>query len=131
MKRILLSILIIGVLLLSACAAPASPMTRVEPELILKWSGDSVKTTEPFTINNAPWVISWANNPKLYYGRSMGSLQIMVYNAKNPDVPIALAANLVERGSATSYIYETGTFYLDIVAANTKWAVHVWVWTSR
>ncbi|MDO9579703.1 MAG: hypothetical protein Q7J06_03920 [Bacteroidales bacterium] len=124
MKRILLPILVIGVVLLGGCGAPSetpspTPTTQAEPQLIKEWRGTGIKTTEPFTINSKPWVISWANNPTLIDGQSMGILQIMVYNTKNPDIPTALAANSMEKGSDTSYIYETGTFYLTINAANT------------
>ena len=150
MKRILLSILLIGILLMSACGAPTAeapapvpapapaetpspapepvptPPKQAEPQLIKEWSGTGIKTTEPFTINSKPWAISWANNPTLIGGESMGILQIMVYNIKNPDIPVTLAANTMEKGSDTSYIYETGTFYLTVNAANTQWTVQVW-----
>lgn len=136
MKQILIPILLMEILLLSACAAPATapttetpsptPTKQAEPQLIKEWEGTGIKTTEPFTINNKPWVISWANNPKVIDSQSMGILQIMVYSIKTPDFPITLAANTMERSSDNSYIYETGTFYLTINAANTQWAVQVW-----
>ena len=40
---------------------------------------------------------------------------------------VSLVANTVEQGSDYSYIYETGTFYLEISAVNTSWAVKVFV----
>ena len=126
MKRLSLSILVLGVLLLSACGASSTPTKQVELQLIKEWSGTGIKTTEPFTITSKPWAISWANNPKVIGGQSMGILQIMVYNTKNPDLLVALAANSMERGSDSSYIYDTGTFYLTINAANTQWTVQVW-----
>jgi len=136
MKRILLPILVMGIFLVSACGAPTTapstetptpaPAKQDEPQLIKEWTGTGIKTTEPFTINSKPWVISWANNPEIIGGQSMGILQIMVYNTKNPDIPITLAANSMERESDTSYVYETGTFYLTINAGNTQWAVQVW-----
>jgi hypothetical protein len=131
MKRILLPILVIELLLLGACGTPSetpspTPTTQAELQLIKEWTGTGIKTTEPFTINSKPWAISWANNPTLIGGQSMGILQIMVYNTRNPNILASLAANSTERGSDTSYVYETGTFYLTINAANTQWVVQVW-----
>ena len=121
---------------MSACGvstpAPATeeplptPAKQAEPKLIKEWTGNGIKTTEPFTIISRPWVISWANNPELFDGQSMGILQIMVYSTENPDFPVTIAVNSMEKGSDTSYVYETGTFYLTINAANTQWAVQVW-----
>ena len=101
------------------------PTKQAELQVVKEWTGNGIKTTETFTISGAPWVISWSNNPQIMGGESVGMLQIMVYDTENPDFPITLAANTNEKGSATSYIYETGTFYLTINAANTEWTVEV------
>ena len=101
------------------------PAEQAEPQVIKEWTGNGIKTTESFTISSKPWIISWTNNPEVVGGESMGIFQIMVYDTKNPDFPITLAANTTEKGSDTSYIYETGTFYLTMNAANTQWVVQV------
>ena len=151
MKRTLLPILVIGVLLLSACVetnaptlvpmpapvpapapAPApvptpelEPAEQAKPQLVKEWTGNGIKTTEPFAIDSKPWVISWSSNPEVVDGQSVGMLQIMVYDTESPDFPLTLAANTGEKSSDISYIYETGTFYLTINAANTQWEVQV------
>lgn len=102
-----------------------TPAPQAQLQVIKEWTGTGIKTTEPFTINNKPWVIDWTHTPALVDDQSMGILQIMVYNTKNPDIPITIAANSTEAGSDTSYIYETGTFFLTINAANTNWKVKV------
>jgi len=102
-----------------------SPPQQIEPQVIKEWSGTGIKTTEPFTIKEQPWIIQWEHEPVIMEGQSMGILQIMVYETKNPDIPITLAANSMEKGSDISYIYETGEFYLTINAANTNWSVKV------
>jgi len=99
---------------------------QAKPQLIKEWKGSGIKSTEAFTVNRKPWVISWANNPEVIGGQSMGILQIMVYSTKNPNIPVTLAANTMKKSSDTSYIYETGRFYLKINAANTEWVVQVW-----
>ena len=131
MKRILLSVLVIGILLLSACGAPSetpSPTstTQAGPQLIKEWRGTGIKTTEPFTINTKPWVISWANNLDIPEGESTGYLQIMVYSIENPDSPIAVVVNTTETAANSSYVDIKGTFYLQINAGNTQWTAKVW-----
>jgi len=101
--------------------------TSTEPDMILVncWNGDGIKTTEPFTINEQPWFVNWTSNPQIIDGQSMGLLQIMVYETDQPTIPITLAANTQEQGTDTSYIYQTGTFFLTMNAANTEWQVCV------
>lgn len=103
-----------------------SPETS-EPDLILlkTWEGTGIITTEPFTISNQPWAINWINEPEIMDGQSIGILQIMVYRADQPDILVALAANTQADEVNTSYVYETGTFFLTINAANTSWKVYV------
>jgi len=100
-----------------------TPTKEIKLQMIKEWSGTGTKTTGPFTIAIKPWAIAWANNPTASYG---GYLGITVYDISNPNFPIALVANTIERGSDNSYIYETGTFFLEIDVANTKWEVQVW-----
>jgi nitrous oxide reductase accessory protein NosL len=131
MKRLCILIL---ALLLAGCAgaeavtSPSSiPLTiaptteQATPVLIKEWQGSGIKTTEPFTVSQKPWGIAWAHRPDEYGGM----LQIMVYDASRPDELVSLAANTNVGGSDSSYVYETGTFYLTINSANTKWDVRV------
>ena len=104
---------------------PPLPSQEVQQRIIKEWSGNGIKTTEPFTIENKPWAITWAHEPKMIDGQSMGIFQIMVYRVSEPDFPITLAANSMERGADSSYIYETGQFFLTMNAANTNWKVQV------
>jgi hypothetical protein len=94
--------------------------------MLKQWSGNGIKTTEPFSIPNKPWSIKWSSNPVILNGQSAGMLQIMVYDTKNPNLPVTLAANTNVQSSDTSYVYQSGEFYLTINAANTDWKVEVW-----
>lgn len=109
--------------------APTTPSIPEAPEpeltLVKSWSGTGIKTTEPFTIRKQPWIINWTNKPQKMEGQSIGILQIMVYRSDQPDIPITLAANTQADEVDTSYVYETGTFYLTMNAANTSWEVNV------
>ena len=132
MKQILLSISVTGILLLSACGSPtAAPEVEApatsEAQLIAEWAGIGPKTTEPFTIDDESWVIDWVHVPSVINNQSIGTFQIMVYNTENPDIPVAIAANSKEKESDTYYMQKTGTFYLLINAANTRWSVKVLV----
>ena len=125
-------VLLLGIMLVSGLACEvdgeptptSTPTPTKEPEVIKEWSGTGVKTTEPFTITNKPWQINWSHNPLIMDGQSMGILQIYVYSTSD-DMLIALAANSMQSESDTSYVYDTGTFYLTINAVNTDWNVKV------
>ena len=134
MKQILLSILVVGILLLGACGTPISaPLTesasttQEQPQVVAEWAGIGPKTTEPFTIESAPWAIDWTHVPTTLKGKSIGTFQIMVYDTEEPGIPVAIATESVEKDSDISYIDEAGTFYLMINAANTRWTVRVLV----
>jgi len=104
-----------------------APPDEEEADLILvkSWSGTGIKTTEPFTIQEKPWIVNWVNDPEIMGGQSVGMLQIMVFSEDDPDIPIDIVANTQEAGTDTSYIYEVGTFFLTMNAANTSWGVYV------
>jgi hypothetical protein len=104
---------------------PPNSISNPEPQIIKSWSGTGIKTTEPFTITLTPWAIGWAHEPETMNGQSLGLFQIYVYNVKNPNIPVAIAANSISEEQDISYIYQAGTFYLTINAANTIWAVTV------
>ncbi len=131
-KRILLSILAIGILPLSACGTPATTpedeelsASQEQPRVISHWIGAGTKTTENFTVDSAPWAIEWINVPTVIRDRSLGSLQIMVYDTEKPGIPVAIAADSRLKESGTYYMHETGTFFIMINAANTRWMVKV------
>lgn len=83
------------------------------------WKGTGIKNTEPFTITKVPWIIAWGNRSSQYGG----ILQIFVYRTNGELVN--LVANTMQDESDISYIYEKGSFYLNINAANTNWVVEV------
>ncbi|MFC1933876.1 hypothetical protein ACFLXX_01825 [Chloroflexota bacterium] len=132
MKRVLLSILVIGILPVSACGTPSSApstenasTTQEEPRIVEEWAGVGPKTTEPFTIESERWAIDWTHVPTTLKGKAIGTFQIMVYNTEKPGIPIAIAAESAEEESDTFYLDKTGTFYLMINAASTRWVVRV------
>ena len=112
-------------------AQPATPAETQPPptdskiEKIKEWSGSDNMTTEIFTITEQPWAIGWANNPEVVSGTSIGYLQITVNDAST-GLPISVAANTMAPKADQSNVYQEGTFYLTINAANTQWAVQVW-----
>jgi hypothetical protein len=108
---------------------PAPAETPTMPpgtsQMVKEWTGTSKKTTEPFTMNGAPWAIAWENEPEPTERPSVVLFQIVVYSAENPGSPITLAARTAEKDAGTTWINEPGTFYLAIHAANTQWTVQV------
>ena len=96
---------------------PEEPEQRTKK--VASWKGSGQKTTEPFRITKTPWAVIWSSNP----GQYGGFLSISVH--KTNGELVSLAANTTEKTSDVSYVYETGTFYLGINAANTKWVIEV------
>jgi hypothetical protein len=80
-------------------------LTTENTNRLCGWEGNSVKTTEPFTVNKSPWVIGWATD-------GAGVFQIYLHRPNGELVSVA--ANVQGKGSDESYVYETGTFYLMI-----------------
>jgi len=95
-------------------------VTELSQKVLRQWSGGGIKTTEPFTITKSPWVVSWSFTSTY---EDLGLLQIYVYNSYGDLVD--LAANTMGSASDSSYIYKTGTFYLEIVSSNANWNVSV------
>ncbi len=86
---------------------------------VASWKGSGQKTTEPFAITKTPWAVVWSSKPNQYGG----ILQIYV-NTINGELE-SMVANTMEKTSDISYVYKTGTFYLEINSANTNWAIEV------
>ncbi|MEX1068473.1 MAG: hypothetical protein WED08_01560 [Patescibacteria group bacterium] len=87
---------------------------------VKSWSGTSDKKTETFEIKGEQWRITWTN--KDTSGFNANILYIYVYEPGS-DFP---AETISAQGSGdTSYVYEKGTFYLDISVANAKWTATV------
>lgn len=110
----------------SGNGTPSAETLESDLVLLSSWQGTTgAITTEPFTINKQPWVISWTNEPQIVNGQSIGSLQIIVYHPEQPDIPVTLAGNTLASETNSSYVYETGTFFLTIIAINSSWEVSV------
>ena len=97
------------------------PSTQTTWQKVKSWSGTGIKKTESFTITGNQWRVNWENQGGDFGG---GVLQIYVYRTGG-DFPEELLANTTEVGSDTSYIYKSGTFYLDINSANTSWEIEI------
>ena len=104
----------------------SQPITPRTLQMTKEWNGTGIKTTDIFVIELNPWAVSWANNPEVIDDVSIGMLEIMVYDADNPDAPVALVAFTRAAQSDISYVYRTGTFYLTIKGPNTGWQVQIW-----
>jgi hypothetical protein len=104
---------------------PEPSVSEIQGGLVKEWSGTGLKVTENFIIAEAPWAIEWVNIPEKIDGQSVGMLKILVYQVDNPSMPPMVAANTMEEMSDTSYIEQTGKFFLIINGFNTSWTVTV------
>src|SRR5450830_1605932 len=78
---------------------------------VTEFTGDSTKTTQPFTIVSNEWRIAWTATPGTY---GDGNFVIYLYSADGNIVSVA--ANVIGEGGDTSYVYTSGTYYLSIIA---------------
>ncbi len=95
------------------------PVETTDRQIVKEWTGEGIKTTEPFVISKQPWAISWVCNMT----ESYGYFSITAYTTENKMV--SLVANTTQSASDVSYIYETGTFYLDIGGYGAVWAIQI------
>ena len=143
MKKYLISLAsLLLVAALISCSAPSQtdilPSETAQPEkvepartqvpvVIKEWTGSTTKTTEPFTIESDVWAISWSFTPEPVVGiyANIFSVSVMKPGSAQPEsIPVSLA-NTKQPVSDESYIYERGTFYLDINAMSGTWAIQV------
>ena len=111
-------LLIFATFLLISCASePTGELVKIK-----EWSGTGIKKTEPFTINHSPWAISWANIPE----DKLNIFQLYVYGVNNNFMDVAV--NSMKNETDITYIYKTGTFYLQTNAIFTKWIIEVWAY---
>lgn len=116
-----------------ALAPTPTPTPKPEPKVELtlqplaEWKGIGTKTTEPFLITKTPWVVSWAFQPKLgAYGIEPNYFGVTVRQPNDRFAQlVANIANMQQGTTDNSYIYETGTFYLEIDGIGGDWAVKV------
>jgi hypothetical protein len=123
--------LFVAVLLLaSGCGTnqqPTTPKAQSKPVCTHQWEGQmSPKTTEPFIINDSPWVVGYATG--CTEGNVNGFFNVQVYkiNSDGTTQPVKMVANNTEAGSDEVFVYDTGTFHLEIVAASMIYSVGVY-----
>ena len=122
--------LIIGlVLLLVGCSGASTTKeasgtvayTPAEP-VVLTWSGNGVKNTETFTITNSPFTVSYSFMPD--YMANLFSITVTNVNGGESHL-IANIVNNTSEKSDMSYVYDKGTFYLEIMAVSGSYNISV------
>lgn len=103
----------------SPTPAPKATPTA-EAATLKEWRGSGIKITEPFTVAKTPWAVAW----DFKRGEYGGILVIYVYRPGG-SLPVAVVANTMKDGKGDSYVYETGTFYLNISNSTGDWTVAV------
>jgi hypothetical protein len=107
----------------AATSSPAATPTILPTQsntlkLIKEWHGTGTKKTEPFSISKTPWVIEW----KLEKGEYAQFLGVTLYDTAGKYVD--LVANSTTPGSESSFIYQKGDFYLDIISTG-EWNIKI------
>lgn len=76
---------------------------------VITFEGNSIKDTQTFHISSNYWAIGWATQPGEYGDMNF---QIFVYDENGSLVNVV--ANVIGKGSDTSYMRGEGNYYLSI-----------------
>ena len=97
------------------------------PVVVKEWTDVGNKTTEPFNIDGRVWVILYFFTPEPVVGIYAKLIMVDVKKPNNnfyTNSPIGIA-NVNKPISDHTYIYDMGTFYLDIVSMDGTWSIKV------
>jgi hypothetical protein len=104
----------------------ASNQRTVAPQLIQQWSARGNQTTGPFTIEDDLWVIAWTFQPDpAQYGVAANAISVVLRKADNSGYRKLIINNANEPSqiSNQTYVYDSGTFYLEITSLFGSWAI--------
>jgi hypothetical protein len=105
------------VLTLFAISMHAAGRARI----LCQWSGSNTKTTEKFTVKKTTWCI---DHGTVAINKKMPMCFIgTVYKADGDIVDTFTAADA--GGSDSTYVHKSGTFYIEFLAINCRWAARV------
>lgn len=91
---------------------------------VVKFTGDSSKNTDTFTITGEKFRVNWSNTVKA--GSIFSMFQVFAYNPENEIFDSCLIADSDESGSDTNYCHQKGVYYLEISALESKgWTIVV------
>jgi hypothetical protein len=99
--------------------APEEPKPAQWTE-VASFSGSSNQQTDTFTITSDRFRVTWSSDG--------GDLSLFIADLVRPgdDFPTEQLANIAnESGSDTTFVYESGTFYIDVTALSTNWTIVV------
>jgi hypothetical protein len=113
---------ICAVMFLCSCLNSPSQSPPQSSQIIKEWTGSAIKNTEPFTINHIPWVIQWQITPNSEYNCL---LAITIYSTNNNLVGMFTSDVSKSHQTDTYYVYQTGTFYLNILPDNGDYTIKV------
>ena len=87
------------------------PQAEVSPSWreVATWKGKATKRTDLFHVPAAEWRITWKTKTQPF---APGFFSVTIYDANGEY--IGLVANILEEDSDSSYMYGSGSFYLDI-----------------
>lgn len=109
--------------------APEPTPPAPTPEVLAHWTGMGNKTTEPIIISKAPWTIVWEFQPDEPFAPGMYINKLVVYVHRVDDIPyLEVPVNIISvtgNKAGSSYIYDKGTFYLEIDSTDGTWDIQV------
>jgi len=95
---------------------PSAPPPKAAKtwQKVIDFKGNSIKTTQKFTISSDEWKIKWSTTPGTYGDMNF---QIYLYDGNGNLAGSGVLANIIGKGSDESFIYESGEYYLMINTA--------------
>ena len=124
-KIFLLTVGIASLFLTSSVVA----QDATEWKTIQEFSGSTPTTTRPFTVSSDEWRAKWScrrKNSQIYGVLFQAQLKQPGQDWRGETLVNALLQGQ-SRSSNTTYQYQSGRYYLDVVASNVRWSLEIQV----
>jgi len=88
------------------------PVVKVWQKVI-KFKGNSIKTTQKFNVTSNEWRIKWSTTPV----KALGDMNFQIYVNNSKGENISVAANVIGKANDESYMDKSGDYSLTINTA--------------
>ena len=125
MRYLAVFIAMLAPLALSPDASAQESGGETKWETVERFEGQGQTNTRPFRIQADMWAVVYDSRSTM--GGGAGHIFQVYLQKPGDDLYNEILANVVneKRIQGDSYVYDQGTFYMQVNAANGKWAIEV------
>lgn len=92
-----------------------------ESQIVASWQGSGMKNTDTFKVTK-PWLLKWHVIPGELESSNLG---ISVMQISGSESHPASSVSVDQPGPGESWIYESGTFYLEVTGPFCRWEISI------